>query len=514
MIKEIFADPDELVAMPRVAAPARVVTPAQASERLSIRRWVLGLAGLAVLARLAYLALGTADSRFVAWYIDSFHHWQISFLTKEIGFANGPRLWDLGGMEYFWGVIPSVLGALALAVTGSSALWPVQALNVIAGAATVGVLYLVGRRYWSHWAGVTLGGFFAISPVSILTDASGMQEPIAFLFLALGLLFLLDRPLIAAIFLGLAASSRPDYWLYTLAILATVAVVRRAPGSFLAAPRTLAPYAAGYAIGMVPYLQHMWIQTGNPFYALYWNFMGNVRGAWMPVVEPTPHQLEAQLAARVLLAAAVVGLGLVVWRRPAGWPVLAAGLWGCFLIGYVLGISKYILGYLDRFWLDRIMLLPYLALATILAMGIARLARAGRAGRIAAVSSLVVSAVLLSALWIPAQRYQTDAAGFHRDLDFAQRAAPVATTGRILVPGDAVVATYGLVQEGVRARRLLSQLYHPEERAELDAWMREMDVRWVFLKDGDEFWSDLVRGDREKFTLRLSWVYDLYEVRP
>ena len=77
-----------------------------------------------------------------------------------------------------------------------------------------------------------------------------------------------------------------------------------------------------------------------------------------------------------------------------------------------------------------------------------------------------------------------------------------------------LMETYGLVQEGVRARRLLSQLYHPEERAELDAWMREMDVRWVFLKDGDEFWSDLVRGDREKFTLRLSWVYDLYEVRP
>ena len=45
-----------------------------------------------------------------------------SFVTKEIGFSHG-RLWDLGGMEYFWGSIPAVLGALAMAVTASGAKW-------------------------------------------------------------------------------------------------------------------------------------------------------------------------------------------------------------------------------------------------------------------------------------------------------------------------------------------------------------------------------------------------------
>ena len=513
MIKELFADTEQVVANTPAPRAAAAIPAEEAAARVAALRWALGLAGIGIVARVAYLLVGTADSRFVAWYIDSFHHWQISFLTKEIGFANGPRLWDLGGMEYFWGFLPAVAGALALMLTGSAAMWPIQALNIVLGCATVAVLYFVGRRYWSHWAGVTLAVFFAVSPVSILTDASGMQEPLAFLFLALALLVLLDRPLLAGAMLALAASSRPDYWLYTLAMGATVIVARRERGSLLASPRVVAPYVIGYAIGMAPYLQHIFIQTGNPVYALYWNFMGNIRGAWMPAVEPTPHQLLAQAAARGLLAVSVAGLAFTLWRRPSGWPVIAAGLWGCFLIGYVLGISKYILGYLDRFWLDRIMLLPYLALATVIAIAVARIARAGTIGRIAAVPLIVAVAASLSLLWIPAQRYQMEASHYQKDLAFAQGIAAVTTSGRVLVPGDSVIVTYGLANEGVEAQRFMSQLYHPDRGPALDAWLRDMDVRWILVKRGDEFWHGVVASDPERFALRTSSVLDLYEVR-
>jgi hypothetical protein len=512
MIKDFLADTDAFD-MPIVREAARPVERVREAGGISVRQWVLGFAGLAALMRVAYLLIGTSDSRFVAWYIDSFHHWQISYLSKEIGLAQG-RLWDLGGMEYFWGAIPALLGALAMAVTFSSDLWPMQLMNIVAGSASVGVLYLVGRRYWGHWAGIALALFFAVSPVSVLTDASVMQEPVAFLFLVLALYFFVERPLLAGVLLGLAASSRPDYWLYSGAILATGLVALRARGSLTAGYRTALPYVLGYAIGIGPYVLHLWLLTGNPVYSLYWNFLGNVRGEWMPEVEPTVRQLQAQAAARVLFGIGIVGLAITAWRRPTGWPVIAAGLWGLFLIGYVLGISKYILGYLDRFWFDRIMLLPYLAVAVLIAVGVARLARVPRVGRPIAGLALAAAVIGLSAMWVPIGRYQTDAGGFQRDLDFADRAAAVATTGRILVPGDAVVATYGLVHEGVGAQRLLSQLYHPEEPAALAAWLREMDVRWIFLKAGDGFWSDLVRSDPERFPLRLSWVYDLYEVRP
>jgi hypothetical protein len=121
-------------------------------------------------------------------------------------------------------------------------------------------------------------------------------------------------------------------------------------------------------------------------------------------------------------------------------------------------------------------------------------------------------------MWVPIRSYQADAAGFQRDIEFGHQAAAIAREGAILVPGDAVVATYALVEAGVEARRLLSQLYHPEvvgdDREALYAWMRERDVRWLFIKGGDRFWRDLVERDPGRFQLAHSWVYDLYRVTP
>jgi len=36
----------------------------------------------------------------LGWYGDTFHHWQIAYLSKEIGFSQGfLRLWDFKGLE-------------------------------------------------------------------------------------------------------------------------------------------------------------------------------------------------------------------------------------------------------------------------------------------------------------------------------------------------------------------------------------------------------------------------------
>ena len=41
----------------------------------------------------------------VDWNSDSYHHWQISYLTLHIGLREGRR-WDLLGCDYYWGMIP------------------------------------------------------------------------------------------------------------------------------------------------------------------------------------------------------------------------------------------------------------------------------------------------------------------------------------------------------------------------------------------------------------------------
>lgn len=486
-----------------------------------VRAWMAAFFLGSVLVRLVYVAFGRQDGLFVGWYIDGFHHWQIAYLTREIGVSQGMRLWDLGGVEYFWGLIPTVLDALLLAATGSSELWPLQALNVVAGSASVAVLYLIGRRYWSHAAGVFLALFFAVNPVSVLTDASAMQEPVAFLFLVAALSWALERPRLAGLMLGLAAASRPDYWAYSLAILGGTALAIRAIGRrppFVDLAR-MRPYLIGYLVVMVPFVWYLWAQTGNPVYPLYWNFLGNAQGQWHPAVEPSAHQRDAQAVARGILAAAAVGLPLVLWRRPRGWPVWMTGLLGAALIGYMLGISRYVVSYLDRFWLDRIMLLLYLLVAALVAVALARVVRSLPRWRPLGTAALAVSlAIALETSWPLVLGYQDAVGSYGDDAALGARIAALAEEGTVIVPGDAVVVTYSLVQHGVRADRLLSGLYHPEyapgSRDELVAWLRRYDVRWLAVRRGNAFYETVVAHEPAVFELVLAGVLDVYRVSP
>ncbi len=483
--------------------------------------WVLLLTLGAVALRVGYLAVGTDDPHFTGWYTDSFHHWQIAYLTKEIGFSQG-RLWDLGGVEYFWGFIPTVLDALLLTVSFTTTLWPLQVLNLVAGSAAVGVLYLVGRRYWSHRVGLIVALFVAVNPVSVFTDVSGMQEPVALLFLSLALLWFLDRPARAGLMLGLAAASRPDYWAYSLAILGSAALILgglrpRPPFVRLGA---IAPYLRGYAIVVVPYMLILWMQTGNPIYPLYWNFLGNARGQWLADIQPTEHQLGIQAIARILLVASLAGQALVARSRPRGWPVLVAGLWGATLIGFLLGLSKYILAYLDRFWIDRIMLLLYLLVAVLVALALTWLERTAGVRRLASGTALgVLAALALNALWVPTLFYRDQIrAGYDRNLDFGAQVASLAREGTVIVPGAAVHLTYAMVQHGVGARRLLSANYHPDYTPEAPdeflAWLRRYDVRWMVIAPGDLFYEDVARHEPTHFALVRQDIFAVYAVTP
>ena len=505
---------------PSLSIPLTRVEARERAHAPSARRWLVLFFFGALAIRVAYLVFGTADSTFVGWYIDGFHHWQIAYLTKEIGLSHGLRLWDLGGVEYFWGFIPTIVDAAALALTFSTAMWPLQLVNLVAGSLSVAVLYLVGRRYWSREAGLALALFFAVNPVSVLTDASAMQEPIAFLFLALALLWFIDRPGRAGLMLGLAAASRPDYWAYSIAILGCTALAlgaldRRPP--FLHLDR-IGSLLAGYLAVMVPFVLYLWIQTGNPIYPLYWNFLGNAQGQWDPAVEPTAHQLQAQLFARGLLALGLVGLPIVLWRKPAGWPVWMTGLLGAGLIGYMLGISRYIVNYLDRFWLDRIMLLLYLLVAATFAVLVSRLLADLSRGRALATAVLLLPLLGLNALWSPIFGYQDAVHGYAADAAFGAHVAGVATEGTVVVPGDAVVVTYNLVQNGVHADRLLSGLYHPpyapNARDELFAWLRTYNVRWLAVHSNDSFYGPVIANEPAHFQLVMKDVLDLYRVTP
>jgi hypothetical protein len=150
----------------------------------------LGIFFFAALPRLFVLFFVTdLDNPGIGWYNDTFHHWQIAYLSKEIGFSKGfLRLWDFKGMEYFWGLLHPLLLAALFTLTGSIDILIPRLTSLIFGSASVVLLYFLLRRYFNlhvALAGVLLA---AVIPVAVFADAAGLLQPIAMFLLLLGLL--------------------------------------------------------------------------------------------------------------------------------------------------------------------------------------------------------------------------------------------------------------------------------------------------------------------------------------
>jgi len=226
---------------------------------------------------LFFLAIGVIP-RIVALYLipvdwnpDSYHHWQISFLTLRMGLREG-RLWDLNGCEFYWGVIPHLVQALLQWILGTPSIVPYRALNIILGGVNTYLVYLIGRDnvYWK--VGMFASVFFALFPIGIVFDIVAMQETLALSFALLSLHYFNSKPGRAGIFLALAAQSRTEFWLVSMIFVICAVTIER--GSERAVVFTLSWFIV---MGIFCFLYRLW--TSNPFYPLYWSLF-NVFGGW------------------------------------------------------------------------------------------------------------------------------------------------------------------------------------------------------------------------------------------
>ena len=106
---------------------------------------------LAALPRLFVLFFVTdPQNPGLGWYGDTFHHWQIAILSKEIGFAEGfLRLWDFKGLEFFWGLLhPLVLIGL-FNLTGSVSIVIPRLVSAIGASITMVMFFFLLRRYFN-----------------------------------------------------------------------------------------------------------------------------------------------------------------------------------------------------------------------------------------------------------------------------------------------------------------------------------------------------------------------------
>jgi hypothetical protein len=290
---------------PEPAAPPEAATAARVST------WVLpsAVALVAAIPRLLYLFVFTdPENPGLGAYNDVWHHWQIAYLTKEIGLSapGGPRLWDLKGLDYFWGVLHPLLMVAVFDVTGSIDIVLNRLVSLAFGVAVVVLLFHICRRYWGTQVALASAVVAAFLPTSVMNDASGMLEPLGVALCLYGIwAWSRRRGFWSGLAFGLATMARAEAWLFSLGMV-IAAFLRRQDW------RQRGPLVAGFAAVMLLYMKVLLDQTGNAVYPLWWNFFANAVGKW----ESTPvtaSQAGVRPVLGIALVVALAGLGLALW---------------------------------------------------------------------------------------------------------------------------------------------------------------------------------------------------------
>ena len=222
------------------------------------RRYEIFIFSLALLVRVI-----TWISIPVDWNWDSYHHWQISYLSLHIGFREG-RLWDLNGCEYIWGIVPDLIQSILLFLFNTCKILPYRIFNLIAGSLNSLLVFYVGRSFFNFETGYRSGIIYALFPVAAIFDVIAMQDTIAITFLLASLYLIKERPFWSGILLALAGQSRTEFLLTGFVIIVGYSLRER----FSTKSQ---PFIIGYVLVTGIFGVHLIQQTGNPVFPLYYS---------------------------------------------------------------------------------------------------------------------------------------------------------------------------------------------------------------------------------------------------
>jgi hypothetical protein len=517
LLPRILADEaDEDAALDRAEEDQTNAGPAETRAPPLHWGWTAALAAAAATPRLLYLFV-FSDPENPGAYGDVWHHWQIAYLTKEIGLgaANGPRLWDLKGLDYIWGILHPLLMVAVFAITGSIDIVLTRLVSLACGVLAVVLLFHLCRRYWDNAVAWGVALFAVLLPTSVMNDASGMVEPLGVVLCLLGLWSWPRRGgLWSGLWWGLATMARAEAWLFGLGLV--VASLLRRPGRSV-------PLVAGFAAVVLLYMKVLLDQTGNPIYPLWWNFFATAVGDWQPATISA-----AQESARPVLIAlflvSLIGLGWSLWRRPRSYQLLTFGFGYWVFVAGMFGLTAYLSTWVWWLPVSRRFEFPVLFAALLLVVGLLHWAPS-RFGRNAKVFGWVVVAVTVigaQMLWVPiAQVFGPTEATWQTTLSESRQLgawynqAPY-NGHSLAVPSDRPDITYALARfGGVEGKHLVSQMYDPfaylpsgytyaDHQATVNTllacWLSQTDTRLIAIPQGDANYELMLQNNPTWFT--------------
>jgi hypothetical protein len=422
---------------------------------------------IALVARLYFLLIASnPDNPGAGWFGDSYHHWQIGYLTKEIGFSQGfLRVWDLKGMDLFWGLLHPLVLAFAFMLTGNDSMALARAITCIAGAFSVVLMFLLGIKYWNWKVGLSAALMTALCSIIIFNDATGMVEPLGIPFLLAGVYFWNKKALLAGLMLGIAMLTRSEYWIYSGGLIVAFTLFDRKVSTDKKVLLWL-----GFAIVLIPYMKYLLDYTANPIYPFYQNFFKNIAGEWQFKKVLDAADITGQFTFRIILAITLFFTSVVLLKRPKGWQFHLLGLGNWLFLGLTFGVSNYIKSWADYVWVVRFMLFPYTYLIMVIAVALfytlpsilkflknpvfTSISFVGVAGMIA-ISQLA---------WTEIYKYYEPTNATWKSVQeiTVELIKPYQKNGKILIAEGNPDVTYALVHfHNIKGNDLVSQMYDP-----------------------------------------------------
>ena len=466
--------------------------------------WTPALAALAAVPRLLYLfVFSDPENPGIRRYGDVWHHWQIAYLSKEIGLSapGGPRLWDLKGLDYFWGILHPLLMVAVFDVTGSIDIVLNRLVSLFFGVVVVVLVFHLCRRHWGTQVALGAASIATFLPTSVMNDASGMIEPLGVALCLAGLVAWPRRGFWSGLAFGLATMARAEAWLFGLGMVVAAFFKRDGWTQRI-------PLVAGFAGVMLLYMKILADRTGNPIYPLWWNFLANAVGKWefAPI---NAGQASVRPVLGILLVASAAGLVWSLWRRPPSYMLLTFGFGYWVFVTGMLGFTSYLASWVWWMPVTRVFAFPYVFAGILLAV-VALWWGPRRLGRFAPPLGwgVIVGTIVASQLvWIPINvEFGPSEAEWQAikaesiQLGHWYNASPYAGHA-LAVPNDRPDITYGLARFGdVEGKHLVSEMYDPfsylpssysyaDHRATVDTlvecWLADTDVKMIAIPNTD-----------------------------
>jgi hypothetical protein len=481
----------------------------QAESQLSTKTLALalGIFLLALLPRLYVLFFVTdPQNPGMGWYGDTFHHWQIAYLSDEIGFSKGfLRLWDFKGMEYFWGLLHPLTLIFFFNITGSVDILIPRLLSVFGGSVSLVILFFLLRRYFNSHVAIAGLLWAMFNPVAIFSDTIGMQEPIGLVLLLLGLYLWPKHFGWAGLVWALAGLVRAEYWVFGAGLVVVGVITEKENFRKIAV-------SLGYAVPILAYMKYMLDNTGNAIYPIYWNFMAGTVGEWIDERPLTSEQAQVQFVARIVFIITVIAVIWLLRKRPKYSIFLLLGLGNILMMSTVLGFGAYIRGYVRRVLFDRLMVVPYMFIGIFFFLILFNVVLQRYKGqRVRLVSFWVVFALVLGTsqlIWQPIMStYDNGRQIWAHEETLAADIASKYEGGTILIPEDRPYLTYLLVKEhGISGTDLQGQMYDPfayftvddpfavwdDSRQAIQSWLVKDDIRLIAFYGGKQNYEEMI----------------------